>query len=174
MAVPSSGEIRLSKIAAEKHFDNYNHNQSVVSPISLKDVSTSGNSGGSGVSYDTTNIANLSSGNTITVNHPNSSTWYVSSKPSWVTITTGSTSSSSPSLGSLNCIYSVSANSGCSRMGDIVITLNVGTSGGAHPSGSNSTTTRTTVIDQDAGSGCGDSGGDGPGGDGGRGGFGDP
>lgn len=213
MAVPSSGEIRLSKIAAEKHFDNYNHNQSVVSPISLKDVSTSGNSGGSGVSYDTTNIANLnankpdgstphamsefyaydhhpnlstsplsasfnqnaSSGNTITVNHPNSSTWYVSSKPSWVTITTGSTSSSSPSLGSLNCVYSVSANSGCSRIGDIVITLNVGTSGGAHPSGSNSTTTRTTAIDQDAGSGCGDSGGDGPGGDGGRGGgFGDP
>ena len=48
MAVPSSGEIRLSKIAAEKHFDNYNHNQSVASPISLKDVSTSGNSGGSG------------------------------------------------------------------------------------------------------------------------------
>ena len=33
MAVPSSGEIRLSKIAAEKHFDNYNHNQSVASPM---------------------------------------------------------------------------------------------------------------------------------------------
>ena len=206
MAVPSSGEIRLSKIAAEKHFDNYNHNQSVASPISLKDVSTSGNSGGSGVSYDTTNIANLnankpdgstphamsefyaydhhpnlstsplsasfgsgsSSGNTITVNHPNSSTWYVSSKPSWVTITTGSTSSSSPSLGSLNCVYSVSANSNCERTGDLVITLNVGTTSGAHPSGTNSTTTRTTALQQSAGSGCDDEG-LGGGGDGGRG-----
>jgi len=100
----------------------------------------------------------------ITVNHPNSSTWYVSSKPSWVSITQGSTSSSSPSLGTVSqCKYSVEANSGSERTGDIVITLNVGTATGAHPGGSNSTTTRTTGLTQ-SGSGGGGGGGGGRGG----------
>lgn len=101
----------------------------------------------------------------ITVNHPNSSTWYVSSKPSWITITQGSTSSSSPSFGTVSqCKYSVEANSGSTREGEIVITLNVGTTNGAHPNGANSTTTRTTAVEQ-----SGSNQGGGGGGGGGRG-----
>ena len=56
MAVPSSGTLDLSKIANEKHHDNYNTDASLPTPpYSLKDISTSGNSNGSGVSYDSTN-----------------------------------------------------------------------------------------------------------------------
>jgi|TARA_R100001463_G_scaffold3256_5_gene13315 hypothetical protein len=203
MAVPSSGAIHLSKIANEKHFDNYNQAQLPTPPYSLKDVSLGGSSNGSGVSFDLTNTANLNankpdqaapyamsefykydhapslstsplsqslsssshSNKIVTVNHPNSSTWYVSSKPSWVTITQGSTSSSSPSLGSVNqCKYSVEANSGSTRTGDLTITLNVGTQNGSHPNGTNSTTTRTTALSQ-----TGSNSGGGGGGGGGRG-----
>ena len=60
MAVPSSGTLHLSKIANEKHFDNYNQAQLPTPPYSLTDVSTSGNSNGSGVSFDPTNISNSS------------------------------------------------------------------------------------------------------------------
>jgi hypothetical protein len=58
MAVPGSGTLHLSKIANEKHFDNYNQAQLPLPPYSLTDVSTSGNSNGSGVSFDATNISN--------------------------------------------------------------------------------------------------------------------
>mgnify|MGYP003140847770 CR=1 FL=1 len=96
----------------------------------------------------------------ITVNLPNSSTWYVSSKPSWVAITQGSTSSSSPSFGTVSqCKYSVEGNTGLTRYGDLVITLNVGTTNGAHPNGANSTTTRTTAIEQSGGNQGGGGGG---------------
>lgn len=206
MAVPSSGEISLRRIAAEKVFDNYNvtldgYAQGVLGTTSLRDVSTSGNTYGSTPSFDLTNIANLnankpdsaapyamsefykydhapnlstsplskthsSSSHTnqiITVNLPNSSTWYVSTKPSWVSITQGSTSSSSPSLGSVTqCKYSVEGNTGSTRYGDLTITLNVGTTNGAHPNGTNSTTTRTTAIEQ-SGSNQGGGGGGGRG-----------
>jgi len=60
MAVPSSGALNLSKIANEKHFDNYNQAQLPTPPYSLKDISTSGNSNGSGVSYDVTTQASAS------------------------------------------------------------------------------------------------------------------
>ena len=103
------------------------------------------------------------SNNTITVNHAEYSTWYVSSKPSWVTITQGSTSSSSPSTGDGSVKFSTTANTGSSRQGDIVVTLNVGTTGSV---GNNSTTTRTSTVSQSG------SGGSGPppgGGGGGRG-----
>lgn len=56
MAVPGSGELSLLKIAREKVYDDYNSASSVTGPISLKDVSTSGNANGSGVSFDVTNI----------------------------------------------------------------------------------------------------------------------
>lgn len=68
MAVPSSGTLDLSKIANEKHFDNYNQAQLPTPPYSLKDISTSGNSNGSGVSYDATN--------SNSTNKPNSSAPY--------------------------------------------------------------------------------------------------
>ena len=44
MAVPSSGTLHLSKIANEKHFDNYDQAQLPTPPYSLTDISTSGNS----------------------------------------------------------------------------------------------------------------------------------
>ena len=59
MTVPSSGQLHLSKIASEKHFDNYNETSLPTPPYSLKDVSTSGNSGGSGVSFEATNTASV-------------------------------------------------------------------------------------------------------------------
>ena len=64
-------------------------------------------------------------GNTISVTHATYSTWYVSSVPSWVTITGGSTSSGSPSTGSGTVTYNVASNSGSSRSGNIVVTFNV-------------------------------------------------
>ena len=201
MATPSSGALSMLGLAREKVYDQYNSSTAPSAPYSLKDLSLGGNTNGSGVSFDLTNVANLnankpdnsapyamsefykydhapnlsttplsashgatsSTNNIITVNLPNSSTWYVSTKPSWVSITQGSTSSSSPSLGTVSqCKYSVEANSGSTRYGDLTITLNVGTTNGAHPNGTNSTTTRTTAIEQSGSN----SGG---GGDGGRG-----
>lgn len=95
------------------------------------------------------------------------STWYISSKPTWVTITAGSTSSSSPSTGSGTMTFSVASNSSSSRSGTIVIKFNVGTSEGG--TAGDSFTNRNISVSQSAGS------GDGGGGGGGRGnGLGDP
>jgi hypothetical protein len=63
MAVPSSGSLSMQDIACEKVFDNYNHptdgigasQRAAIGAISLADVSTSGNSNGSGTSFDATN-----------------------------------------------------------------------------------------------------------------------
>lgn len=63
MAVPSSGSLSMQDIACEKVFDNYNHptdgigasQRAGIGAISLADVSTSGNSNGSGTSFDATN-----------------------------------------------------------------------------------------------------------------------
>ena len=57
MAVPSSGELSLRKIGAEKRFDSYDTTQDgffvgTMGQISLADVSTSGNSGGTGCDDD--------------------------------------------------------------------------------------------------------------------------
>lgn len=98
----------------------------------------------------------------ISVTHRTYSTWYVSSKPSWITITSGNFGSSNADTGSGTVTYSVSSNSSSSRSGTITVTLNVGTTNGTHPSGTNSTTTRNTSVSQSAGSGGGD-GGDGGG-----------
>jgi hypothetical protein len=95
------------------------------------------------------------------------STWYVSSKPTWVTITGGSTSSSSPSTGSGSMTFSVASNSSSSRSGTIVVKFNIGTSEGG--TAGDSFTNRNISVSQSAGS------GDGGGGGGGRGnGLGDP
>ena len=103
-------------------------------------------------------------GNTISVTHATYSTWYVSSKPTWVTITGGSTSSGSPNTGDGTVTYNVASNSGSSRSGSLIVTLAVGTTGGG-VGDSDSSTTRTTTISQSAGSGGG--GGPGRGGGGG-------
>lgn len=69
MAVPTSGVLYLSKIANEKHFDNYNQAQMPTPPYSLKDITIGGNSlKTGGVSYDLTN--------TNSAQRPNSSTPY--------------------------------------------------------------------------------------------------
>ena len=60
MAVPTSGTLHLTKIANEKHFDNYNQAQLPAAPYSSKDLAVSGDSNGSGVSYDVTNTNSAS------------------------------------------------------------------------------------------------------------------
>tara|TARA_Y100000766_G_C18903230_1_gene604429 strand:- start:455 stop:1027 length:573 start_codon:yes stop_codon:yes gene_type:complete len=103
---------------------------------------------------------------TISVSHRTYSTWYVSSKPSWVTISTqqGGTSGN-PRSGSGSISYTVGLNgaNGGARSGTITVRLNVGTTNGAHPNGSNSSTTRNTTVSQAAGSGGGEGGGGGRG-----------
>lgn len=95
----------------------------------------------------------------ISVTHRTYSTWYVSGKPSWVTISSAQSGSfSNPRSGSGTISYSVQSNSGSSRSGSITVRLFVGTTNGTHPSGTNSSTNRTTSISQSAGSGGGDGG----------------
>ena len=105
-----------------------------------------------------------SSAGTITVTHAEYSTFYVSAKPSWVTITSGNEGSSLKDTGDGTVTFSVAANSGSARSGNIVITFDVGTTGGG-VGDANDTTTRSTAVSQAAGSG----GGGGGGGGGGRG-----
>jgi hypothetical protein len=95
------------------------------------------------------------------------STWYVSSKPSWVTITSGNFGSSNKDTGSGSMTFSVSSNSSTSaRSGTIVIKFDVGTSEGG--SAGDSFTNRNISVSQSGSSGGG-------GGGGGRGnGLGDP
>ena len=102
-------------------------------------------------------------GTTITVTHAQFSTFYVSSKPSWVTITSGNFGSSNRDTGDGTVTFSVASNSGNSRSGSLVITFDIGTTGGG-VGDANSTTTMTTSISQSAGSGG--PGGGGPGGGG--------
>tara|TARA_R100000329_G_scaffold50760_1_gene46892 strand:+ start:288 stop:878 length:591 start_codon:yes stop_codon:yes gene_type:complete len=109
-----------------------------------------------------------SSAGTITVTHAENSTFYVSSKPSWVTITSGNFGSSLKDTGDGTVTFSVSANSSSARSGNIVVTFDVGTTGGGLGD-ANTTTTRSTAVSQAAGSGGGGGGGSG----GGRGGGGE-
>lgn len=55
MAVPSSGQLNMLKLAREKVYDNYNSSSGITAPISMYDLVNGGNTNGSGVSYDTTN-----------------------------------------------------------------------------------------------------------------------
>ena len=105
-----------------------------------------------------------SSAGTITVTHAEYSTFYVSSKPSWVTITSGNEGSSLKDTGDGTVTFNVAANSGSARSGNIVVTFDVGTTGGGLGD-ANSTTTRSTAVSQAGTSG----GGGGGGGGGGRG-----
>ena len=104
-----------------------------------------------------------SSAGTITVTHAEYSTFYVSSKPSWVTITSGNEGSSLKDTGDGTVTFSVAANSGSARSGNIVVTFDVGTTGGGLGD-ANDTTVRSTAVSQ-----AGTSGGGGGGSGGGRG-----
>ena len=99
---------------------------------------------------------------TITVTHAQFSTFYVSSKPSWVTITSGNFGSSLKDTGDGTVTFNVAANSGSARSGNIVITYDVGTTGGGL-SDANSTTTRSVSVSQ-AGTSSGGGGNQGGGG----------
>jgi len=60
MAVPSSGELSMNKIARERKGYGYNSASNVTSPIYMSDISrlSGGNSSGSGTSYPAVNLAN--------------------------------------------------------------------------------------------------------------------
>ena len=100
------------------------------------------------------------SAGTINVTHAEYSTWYVSSKPSWITITSGNEGSGLADTGDGTVTFNVAANSGSARSGNIVVTLDVGTTGGGFGD-ANSTTTRSTAVSQAAASGGGGGGGGG-------------
>ena len=95
-------------------------------------------------------------GTTSSVTHAQFSTWYVSSKPSWVTITSGNFGSSNKDTGDGSVTFTVASNSGGSRSGTIQVTYDVGTTNNI---GNNSTTTRNITISQSAGSSGGGNGG---------------
>tara|TARA_R100000005_G_C4963805_1_gene179453 strand:+ start:214 stop:846 length:633 start_codon:yes stop_codon:yes gene_type:complete len=100
------------------------------------------------LSFGPVSYGGQSSNSTITVSHAVYSTWYVSSKPSWVNITSGNYGSGNKDTGSGSVTFTVQSNSGSARQGDIVVTYDVGTTAGSHPSGPNSTTTRISVVSQ--------------------------
>ena len=123
----------------------YSYQHSPTSVSTSPGFGSFGSSGGSG---------------SISVTHRTYSTWYVSSKPSWVTMSSAQSGSfNSPRSGSGTISYSVQSNSSSSRSGTIVVRLNVGTTSGTHPSGSDSFTTRSTSISQSSGEGGGGGGG---------------
>ena len=129
-------------------FAGYEHSVSLgTTPASFSEFSTSSHS----------------SAGTITVTHAQHSTFYVSSKPSWVTITSGNEGSSLKDTGDGTVTFNVAANSGSARSGNIVVTFDVGTTGGGLGD-ANSTTTRSTAVSQAGTSGGGGGGGGGRGG----------
>ena len=65
MAVPSSGELLMRKLAKEKLYDDYNSAQGITGPISMYDLVNGGNTNGSGHSYDITNTGSLSYPDTV-------------------------------------------------------------------------------------------------------------
>ena len=66
MAVPSSGQLNMLKLAREKVYDNYNSSSGITAPISMYDLVNGGNTNSSGVSYDTTNQQSASRPDTAT------------------------------------------------------------------------------------------------------------
>lgn len=121
-------------------FYKYEHSVTLAASNGSQSFSSSGGSGSS------------------TITHAQYSTFYVSSKPSWVTITSGNYGSSNKDTGDGSVTFSVSSNSSSSRSGTIQITFDVGTSGGG-VGDSNSTTTRNISISQSSGGGGGGGGG---------------
>lgn len=192
MAAPASGSLSMLGIKRELENDNYNHTDT-YSNISLKDMSDgtdesiyTGNLNANKpdtsaphlmsefYKYDhrpvvSTNPGSFSigsgtsSGNTINVFHVDYSTFWVSAKPNWVTITSGNYGSSNKQTGSGTVTFDTTANTGSQRSGSLVVSFDVGTTGGGIGD-ANSTTTRTSTITQ-SGSGGGGGGGGGPGGD---------
>ena len=132
------GTITLTNLNANKpdttaphamsEFYKYEHD---ILPITNSAFQSFGNNGGTGT--------------TISVTHAAYSTWYVSSKPSWVSITSGNFGSSNKDTGSGSVTFTVASNSGSSRSGSLVITFDIGTLGGG-VGDANSTTTMTTSI----------------------------
>ena len=55
MAVPTSGQLSMLKMAKEKKYDDYNSTSAITAPISLYDLFLGGNAHGSGEVYDGTN-----------------------------------------------------------------------------------------------------------------------
>ena len=192
MVAPASGSLSMLGIKRELENDNYNHTDT-YSDISLKDMSDGtdesiwiGNvnenkpntSTPHGMSefykYDhrpvvstnpgTFNLGSgTSSNNTINVFHVDYSRFWVSAKPTWVTITSGNYGTANKQYGSGTVTFDTTANSGSQRSGSLIVTFEVGTTGGG-VGDANSTTTRTSTITQ-SGSGGGGGGGGGPGGD---------
>ena len=66
MAVPASGQITMLGLAREKVYDNYSSGSTPTKPYSLKDLATSGNSGGSGTSFESTNTNGKDTTGTVT------------------------------------------------------------------------------------------------------------
>lgn len=66
MAVPSSGQLSILGLAREKVYDNYSSTSTPTAPYSLKDIATSGSSGGSGTSFESTNTNGKDTTGTVT------------------------------------------------------------------------------------------------------------
>ena len=104
----------------------------------------------------TANIASgATSAATINVYTAQWSTWTASDNVNWISLSGGS------GFGDSSFTWTATENTGSARTGTITVTFTVGTTNGAHPSGTNSTTTRTTTVSQAAGSGGGGGGGGG-------------
>lgn len=132
--ITNLNENKPSGTAPYKMSDFYKYEHSVL--IALSNGSQSFSSSGG-------------TGTTSLVTHAQYSTWYVSSKPTWVTITSGNFGSSNKDTGDGSVTFTVASNSSSSRTGTIQVTYDVGTTGNV---GNNSTTTRNITISQSAGS----------------------
>ena len=64
MAVPGSGAIHMKGLHNEKNEDNYDASTTPSGKVTMKDLVSGGNTGGSSVSYDTTNTSSPSYPNT--------------------------------------------------------------------------------------------------------------
>lgn len=76
MAVPSSGTLEMLKLAKEKVHDDYNSSFSITFPISMYDLVNGGNTNGSGVSFDITNMNSCSNPNMSPLLPHKMSEWY--------------------------------------------------------------------------------------------------
>tara|TARA_A100000172_G_scaffold4676_1_gene2789 strand:- start:1347 stop:1949 length:603 start_codon:yes stop_codon:yes gene_type:complete len=142
MSTGVHGTINLSNMNANKpdntaphaasEFYAYDHENSMgSSPLSLGTVSY-----------------NNSSTSTITVTHAEHSDWWVNSKPSWVSITSGNYGSGNADQGPGSVTLTTSTNSSTSsRSGSIIVAFSVGGYAAA-ANAVNGASTRTTSIAQ--------------------------
>lgn len=143
MSTGVNGTINLSNLNANKpdntaphsasEFYSYDHENSMnSSPLSFGTVSY-----------------NYSGTKTITVTHAEHSTWYVHSKPSWVSITSGNYGSGNTDTGPGSVTFTTSTNSSTSsRSGSVMVAFYVGGYSGPHPTGINGASTRSSSISQ--------------------------